>query len=48
VPEIDSRLDALKKSLDGLAQRYTDQHPDVITVKRQIAELEEQKKEGEM
>jgi polysaccharide chain length determinant protein (PEP-CTERM system associated) len=45
VPEIDGRLDALKKSLDGLAQRYTDQHPDVITVKRQIAELEDQKKE---
>ena len=45
VPEIDSRLDALKKNLDSLSQRYTDQHPDVIVVKRQIADLEEQKAE---
>jgi len=43
VPEIDGRLDALKKALDTLNQRYTDAHPDVITVKRQIKELEEQK-----
>ena len=43
MPEIDGRLDALKKNLDGLSQRYTDQHPDVIGIKRQIKELEEQK-----
>jgi len=43
VPEIDGRLDALKKNLDALSQRYTDQHPDVVIVKRQIKELEEQK-----
>ena len=45
VPEIDGRLDALKKNLDALSQRYTDQHPDVIVVKRQIKELEDQKVE---
>ena len=28
-PEIDARIDALKRSLDALLQRYTDQHPDV-------------------
>jgi polysaccharide chain length determinant protein (PEP-CTERM system associated) len=45
VPEFDGRLDAMKKSLDSLSQRYTEQHPDVIAVKRQITELEEQKRE---
>jgi polysaccharide chain length determinant protein (PEP-CTERM system associated) len=43
VPEIDGRLDAMKKSLDTLMQRYTDQHPDVVITKRQIQDLEEQK-----
>ena len=46
VPEFDGRLDALRKSLDALSQRYTDQHPDVIAVKRQIKEVEEQKIEA--
>ena len=43
VPEIDARIDALKKNLDGLLQRYTEQHPDVIGVRRVIAQLEEQR-----
>lgn len=43
-PEIDSRLDALRRNLDALLQRYTDQHPDVIIIRRQIKELEEQKR----
>jgi len=43
-PEIDSRLDAQKRSLDGLLQRYTDQHPDVQSVRRLIKDLEDQKK----
>ncbi len=43
VPEIDGRVDAMRRNLDGLLQRYTDQHPDVINSKRQIQELEEQK-----
>ena len=29
--------------MDGLSQRYTDAHPDIITIQRQIRELEEQK-----
>jgi polysaccharide chain length determinant protein (PEP-CTERM system associated) len=45
VPEIDSRLDALKKNLDLLLQRYTDQHPDVTGTKRVIGELEAQKRQ---
>ncbi|NTV11143.1 MAG: chain length-determining protein, partial [Zoogloea sp.] len=44
LPEIDGRLDAMKRSLDGLRQKYTDLHPDVIGVKRVIQELEEQKR----
>jgi polysaccharide chain length determinant protein (PEP-CTERM system associated) len=43
VPEIDGRIDALKRNLDGLLQRYTEQHPDVIGTRRMIVELEEQR-----
>src|SRR5690349_14600721 len=44
VPEIDTRLEALKRDLDGLLRRYTDQHPDVIATERLIAQLEDQRK----
>lgn len=43
-PEIDARLDAMRRNLDGLLQRYTDAHPDVVITRRQIKELEEQKR----
>jgi polysaccharide chain length determinant protein (PEP-CTERM system associated) len=43
-PEIDARLDAQRRNLDGLLQRYTDQHPDVLGARRLIADLEEQKR----
>jgi len=43
-PEIDSRIDAQKRALDGLLQRYTDQHPDVLGARRLIADLEEQRR----
>jgi polysaccharide chain length determinant protein (PEP-CTERM system associated) len=43
-PEIDSRIDAQKRNLDGLLQRFTDQHPDVIGARRLVAELEETKR----
>lgn len=45
IPEIDGRIDALKRNLDDMMQRYTDQHPDVIGARRVIEQLEEQKAE---
>jgi polysaccharide chain length determinant protein (PEP-CTERM system associated) len=43
-PEIDARIEAQKRSLDNLLQRFTDQHPDVAGAKRLIKELEDQKR----
>jgi polysaccharide chain length determinant protein (PEP-CTERM system associated) len=39
-PEIDSRIDAQKRNLDSLLQRFTEQHPDVVGARRLIKELE--------
>jgi polysaccharide chain length determinant protein (PEP-CTERM system associated) len=36
----EARLDEAKRNLDTLRLRFTDQHPDVLAMKRQIAELE--------
>lgn len=44
IPEIDGRIDALKRNLDALLQKYTDQHPDVTGTKKVIEQLEEQKR----
>ena len=44
-PEIDARIQALLLNLDNLTLNYTDQHPDVISTQRLIAQLEERKKE---
>lgn len=43
-PEIDGRLGEMRRSLDGLLQRYTDQHPDVVALRKMIRDLEEQRK----
>ena len=43
--EFDVRIADQKKLLDDLMRRYTDQHPDVVSTKRLIAQLEEQKKQ---
>lgn len=43
VPEIDGRIEAMKRNLDTLLQRFTEQHPDVIGARKVIKELEEQK-----
>ena len=45
LPEIDGRIDSMKKNLDTLLQRFTEQHPDVIGTRRVIKDLEEQKRQ---
>ena len=44
-PDLDARIDALKKNLDDLLLRYTSQHPDVINTQKMIKELEAQRKQ---
>ena len=43
VPEIDGRIEAQKKALDGMLQKYTEQHPDVVGTRKVIEQLEAQK-----
>lgn len=43
VPELDGRIEVQKKALDGLLQRFTEQHPDVVGARKMIAQLEAQK-----
>lgn len=44
LPEIDGRIESMKRNLDGLLQKYTDRHPDVVGVRRTIADLEDQRR----
>lgn len=43
-PELDARLAEYRRNLDALLQRYTDQHPDIISTRKLIKDLEEQRK----
>ena len=43
-PEIDARLDSQRRHLDNLLQRFTEQHPDVLSARRLVKDLEEQKR----
>ncbi len=42
-PELDGRINEVKRSIDGLLQRYTDRHPDIVMSKRLLQELEQQR-----
>jgi polysaccharide chain length determinant protein (PEP-CTERM system associated) len=42
-PEIDARIDALKRQVDDLLRKYTDAHPDVVYNRRLIAQLEQER-----
>ncbi|CAH1385692.1 XrtA system polysaccharide chain length determinant [Candidatus Nitrotoga sp. M5] len=44
-PAIDARIQALVNDMDALRLRFTERHPDVISIKRLIAQLEERKLE---
>ncbi len=44
-PEIDGRISQLNKSLDALRMQYTDEHPDIVSAKRLISQLEARKLE---
>jgi polysaccharide chain length determinant protein (PEP-CTERM system associated) len=43
-PDIDARIEAQKRNLDALLQRFTEQHPDIVGARRLIKDLEDQKK----
>lgn len=45
IRDINNRLEPLRKNLDDLELRYTDQHPDVQRLKDMIAALERQKQQ---
>lgn len=44
-PFLDARIEPVRRSLDVLLQRYTEQHPDVINARRLLQELEAQKRQ---
>lgn len=39
-PELDARIDGSRRQLDELLRRFTEQHPDVVSLRRQIEQLE--------
>lgn len=43
-PELDARIADMRRNLDSLLQRYTDKHPDVVSLNKMIRDLEEQRK----
>lgn len=43
--ELEARLEAQRRQLDELLRRYTDAHPDVISARRIVAQLEQQKRQ---
>jgi polysaccharide chain length determinant protein (PEP-CTERM system associated) len=44
VPEFDGRIHEMKRQLDDMLRKYTDQHPEVVSLKRQLAQLEEDRR----
>lgn len=44
MPEMDGRIDALKRNIDDMMLRYTEVHPDVIAARRLLETLEQQKR----
>ena len=44
VPELDARINEQKRQLDELLRKYTDEHPDVVSTKRLLTQLNEDRK----
>jgi len=44
-PELENRIQTLNKNLDALRLQYTEQHPDIVSTKRLLAQLEARVKE---
>lgn len=44
-PEIDGRISTIQKQLDQLRLQFTEEHPDIVSAKRLIGQLEARKKE---
>jgi polysaccharide chain length determinant protein (PEP-CTERM system associated) len=44
VPELDARISEQKRQLDELLRKYTDEHPDVVSTKRLLNQLLEDRK----
>ena len=42
-PELEARIQRLQERLDELSLSFTDQHPDIRSIKRTLAQLEEQR-----
>jgi polysaccharide chain length determinant protein (PEP-CTERM system associated) len=43
-PDLDSRIEAQKRQLDEMLRRYTEEHPDVLTTRRIVSQLEDQRR----
>lgn len=44
-PELDGRIQAIEKNLDQLRMQYTEEHPDIVSNKRLLQQLQARKKE---
>lgn len=43
-PDLDNRIETQKRQLDEMLRRYTEEHPDVLTTRRIISQLEDQRR----
>jgi polysaccharide chain length determinant protein (PEP-CTERM system associated) len=45
-PELEDRIQTLQKNLDSLRLRFTERHPDIVSTKRILAQLQDQKEKA--